>query len=218
MKKYIFSVLFVLALVSVAIFAQSSTAETVSEMMQVSTTHVETHFSLGEVQIIEGASATIVTNEHGLFATFETSDLEDGHVYSMWVVVINNVEACENNPCMPPDIIGNNAAVQGEATWGDSMVYDSEDGRMVFNAHLKAGDLPESWWDNGLIDPTSAEIHLIINDHGMIIGDMATTMLNTYRGGCTDESLPPSFPESAKSDGEAGPNACRLVQDAIFIQ
>jgi hypothetical protein len=43
-------------------------------------------------------------------------------------------------------------------------------------------------------------------------------MLNTYRGGCSDDSLPPPFPDSAKADGEAGPNACRLIQDAVFMQ
>jgi hypothetical protein len=43
-------------------------------------------------------------------------------------------------------------------------------------------------------------------------------MLNTYRGGCSDESLPPPFPDTAKSDGEPGPNTCRLVQFTVFQQ
>jgi len=43
-------------------------------------------------------------------------------------------------------------------------------------------------------------------------------MLNTYRSGCTDESLPASFPDTAKADGEPGPNTCALVQAAVFQQ
>lgn len=218
MKKYLLSLFVLLMLVSLGVLAQTTTSETMSEMIQITTTHVESHPSQGEVQVIEGASAMLLTNEQGLFATLETTGLEDGHVYSMWVVITNNPDACAGSLCMPPDIIGNNDVVQGEATWGDSMIYDSEDGRMVFNAHLRAGDLPESWWDHGLIDPLTVEVHLIINDHGPIIGDMASTMLNTYRGGCTDESIPPPFPDTAKSDGEAGPNECRLMQAAIFTQ
>jgi len=47
---------------------------------------------------------------------------------------------------------------------------------------------------------------------------MAEMMLNTYRSGCTDESLPASFPDTAKADGEPGPNTCALVQAAVFQQ
>ena len=113
---------------------------------------------------------------------------------------------------------GNNDGVQGNLTWGDSILYNGEDGRMTFTAHVAAGDIPEPWYDYGLTNPTGAEIHLVINDHGEFIPEMASTMLNTYRGGCTDESLPPPFPDTAKADGEAGPNACALIQVAIFTQ
>jgi hypothetical protein len=47
---------------------------------------------------------------------------------------------------------------------------------------------------------------------------MATTMLQSYRGGCTDESLPGAFPDTAKNDGIPGPNTCQLFQDVIFQQ
>jgi hypothetical protein len=76
----------------------------------------------------------------------------------------------------------------------------------------------EAWFGNGFTNPMGAEIHVVINDHGLLIPDMADTMLNTYRGGCQDEGLPPPFPATAISDGEPGPNTCRLVQFAIFQQ
>jgi hypothetical protein len=56
----------------------------------------------------------------------------------------------------------------------------------------------------------------VLNDHGPLLPEMASTMVNTYRGGCADESIPDAFPDSARADGEPGPNTCRLVQDAIF--
>ena len=41
-------------------------------------------------------------------------------------------------------------------------------------------------------------------------------MIQTYRAGCTDASLPGIFPPTAKSDGEPGPNSCQLYQVAVF--
>lgn len=43
-------------------------------------------------------------------------------------------------------------------------------------------------------------------------------MVNTFRGGCSDEALPEGLPEAAMEDGEAGPNECQDVQMSIFVQ
>ncbi|MCP4211993.1 MAG: hypothetical protein GY764_11015 [Halieaceae bacterium] len=94
-----------------------------------------------------------------------------------------------------------------------------ESGEAHFAAFLPAGEVEDDpWFGNGFTNPTGAEIHLVINKHGPLITRRAGEMLNTYRGGCTDKSLPPSFPETAKVDGESGPNDCALVQAAIFQQ
>ena len=187
-----------------------------SEMM-VAATHVETHPSQGDVEIIEGSSATLMRSEEGIFATMSTDRLEDGHVYTLWVVIVNNPEVCEASSCTPPEILGNSDELQSEVTWGDGIIV-SDEGRAEFTIYLPAGDVQEPWFGNGLTNPTGAQIHLIINDHGELIPEMAANMLNTYRGGCTDDSLPPPFPDTAKADGEAGPNTCALVQAAIFGQ
>jgi hypothetical protein len=217
MKKYFLGLLVLVGLISIGVFAQTTTSETASETMQVTTTHVESHPSQGDIRTIDGASATLVSSEDGLFVSLQTAELEEGHVYTMWVVVINNPEACEGSPCMPPDVIGNSDGTQSDLTLGDSIVYKAGE-PMAFAAYVPAAELHQGWYGNGLTNPLGAEIHLVVNDHGEYISDIVTDMLSSYRGGCTDESLPPPFPESATSDGEEGPNACRLVQDAIFIQ
>jgi hypothetical protein len=78
--------------------------------------------------------------------------------------------------------------------------------------------MPNSWFGNGYWNLLGAEIHLVINDHGPLVSHLAHSMLNSYRGGCTDESLPPPFPATAKADGTPGPNTGRLVQDVAFVQ
>jgi len=212
MKRYLLLVIAILGIFAISVIGQDMMSE-----MTVSTTHVETHPSQGDVTIIEDGHAMLVTNEDGLFAHMVTDNLEDGHVYTFWVVIVNNPEACEAFPCTAPEIINNSDALESEVTWGDSMIY--YDGvEPKFNAYVPVGDVHEPWIGNGLTNPTGAEIHLVVNDHGEFIPEMTADMLGTYRGGCTDDSLPGLFPEAATSDGEAGPNTCRLIQDAIFKQ
>lgn len=210
-KQPILGIIILLATVAFSVFAQESTE------MDMTMTHVETHPSQGDVEIIDGGSAMLMRNDEGIFATLSTDGLEDGHVYTLWVVMINNPEACAASPCTPPEILGMSDDLQSEVTWGDGIII-SDEGRAEFTTYVPAGDVQEPWFGNGLTNPTGAEVHLIINDHGELIPEMAANMLNTYRGGCTDESLPPPFPDTAKADGEAGSNPCLLVQAAVFTQ
>jgi hypothetical protein len=62
----------------------------------------------------------------------------------------------------------------------------------------------------------TAEIQLVLNDHGAKLPAYMPEMTHTYRAGCTDASLPGIFPNSAKADGTPGPNACQLYQVAAF--
>lgn len=108
--------------------------------------------------------------------------------------------------------------MQTEVTYADGIIAD-ESREGYFAAVLSAGEVENNpWFGNGFTKPTGAEIHLVINSHGLLISDMAAEMLNTYRGGCTDDSLPPPFPETAKADGEPNPNSCALIQEAISQQ
>jgi hypothetical protein len=190
---------------------------TMSETVQVTTAHVQTHPSQGEVQMIDNGSARLVTSKDGVWVNMTTDELEDHHVYTLWFVVINNPDACDARPCTAGYILANPDEVQLNVTWAGGLLM-SDEARPKFSAFFPVGEVPQGWFDNDLTNPLGAEIHLVINDHGPFIPEMAATMLNTYRGGCTDESLPPPFPDTAKADGEPGPNACRLVQVVIFEQ
>ncbi|MFW6096997.1 MAG: hypothetical protein ACOC9Z_02925, partial [Chloroflexota bacterium] len=136
-------------------------------------------------------------------------------VYTVWFVVVNDPDACETSPCTADDLILNSDGVDSDVTYGAGHVV-GKSGRATFSGHLSAGDLPGSWFDNGFNNPRGAEIHLTLNDHGPLIPDMASDMIRSYRGGCTDDSLPPIFPDTAFADGTPGPNTCRLYQVAIF--
>ncbi len=180
--------------------------------------HVE-HMA-GETQParpIEGTEAMLKTAGWGAAMTMQTAELPPGHVVTAWWVVITKPEACSATPCSPGDVIGEAEKVGTQITYADGVVVDP-DGKADFRSILPAGPVTQGWYPAPFDNPTSAEIHLVLNDHGPLLTELAPSMLTSYRGGCSDESLPPPFPASAKSDGTPGPNGCRLIQDAIFVQ
>ncbi len=177
---------------------------------------VEWHPQSGEGEVL-GARAHLMRTRTGVKASLRTNELKPGNVYTLWWIVINNPENCAAypEPCTSADILGNTEALQADVTYGGGKIARSS-GKGRFASHLNVGELSNSWFGNGLDSVSDAEFHLIINDHGPKIPGLVGNMLHTYRGGCTDDSLPPPFPETAKADGIPGPNTCRLYQAAIF--
>ena len=175
-----------------------------------------THHARGSEEIA-GTEALLLTSKEGVFVSMSTKELVPGNAYTLWLVVINKPEACESSPCRPPDILEGSPRTLSDIGYAGGLVAKA-DGSGHFAAYQSKGSLPQAWYGNGLQDPEGAEIHLVINDHGPLLADMVGTMLGSYRGGCTDESLPLLFPDSAKADGTPGPNACLLYQVAVFQQ
>ncbi len=168
-------------------------------------------------RIIEGTKAIIRTDHAGALMTLHTRDLAPGHVTTAWWVIVNAFDQCSSTPCTPQEVIGRASEVGTQIVYADGAV-NSPDGTASFTAYLPKGEVRNGWYAQDFGDPEHAEIHLVLNDHGPLIPAIAASMLTSYRGGCSDDSLPPPFPNSAKTDGLPGPNQCRLIQDAIFIQ
>lgn len=166
---------------------------------------------------IAGTTATLMTTAKGATMTMSTAELPPGHVTTAWWVLITKPEACESQPCSAKDVIGGADKVGTQIVYADGVI-NSDKGKASFASYLSKGEVEGGWYTQRFDNPLDAEIHLVLNDHGPLIPDIASAMLTSYRGGCSDESLPPPFPESAKADGPGGPNTCMLIQDAIFVQ
>ena len=178
---------------------------------------VETHPSQGDIREIAGSEAVLVTAQPGVFASLETSELTPGHAYTLWFVAINKPQACENQPCKGSDVLGMSEAVESDVGFGDGLIA-GPDGTGTFTTHRPKGAIPQAWIGTGLTAPETAEIHLVVHDHGPLIAGREAEMTGSFRGGCTEESLSPMAPDTARADGQPGPNTCRLVQDVIFMQ
>jgi len=160
------------------------------------------------------AWATLVRRPDGVSFSIRTDTLRPHHAYTVWFVVINNPSACAASPCSGPDIVLN-PATDSQVTYGAGHISGGG-GRGGFAGSFAAGPI-EGWLPGGgLWDPMTAEIQLVINDHGPKLTSYMPEMTHTYRAGCTDASIPPIFPASARADGTPGPNACQLYQMAVF--
>ena len=71
--------------------------------------------------------------------------------------------------------------------------FAPDDGTATFVAHLAPGPIDNGWFGSAFTDPMGAEVHVGLHNHGPVIASMRDEMLTTFRGGCTDESLPPSI-------------------------
>ena len=179
------------------------------------TAKVITHPSQGDKTVVEGAMARLVRHDTGIFANFETKGLTPGHIHTIWFVVVNDPAQCETPfACTAKDVLKRSDAVTSDVTGGAGVIV-AEDGSATFNWQQSEGDM-NGWFGAGLIEADEAEIHLVINDHGPLIEGREFEMLNTYRDGCMDQSIPKPMPDAARASGDAGPNTCRLVQFSIF--
>lgn len=178
---------------------------------------VKWHMQTGTTEPVgAGAEAQLVRRADGISFSLRAAELPAQHAYTLWLVVVNNPAACDPSPCTAPDII-NNPATSSQVVYGAGHVAGAS-GRAAFSGARTVGDIPEGWLaGRGLIDPFGAEVHLVVNDHGPVLDGYMPEMIRTYRAGCTNESLPPIFPQTARDDGTPGPNACRLTQVAVFL-
>jgi hypothetical protein len=203
-----------LALLAVVMLVLATPQPVAAEPAEIQHTTVNWHPQSGSGEV-PGASARLVRNDEGVTFTFNARELNAGHVYTIWFIVVNDPDACASTPCTGADIILNSDGVDADVVYGAGHVV-GESGRASFSGHISTGDLPGSWFGNGFSNPRGGEIHLTLNDHGPLIPGLADNMIHSYRGGCTDESLPGIFPDTAFADGIPGPNTCRLYQTAVF--
>jgi hypothetical protein len=163
--------------------------EVAAQPTQFQTTNVfELRDAEGELQgppfeNVPGA-ATLLRTNRGISYRIYTTQLDPGAAYTVWVVVFNRPENCEDGCDEPdvnnPDVDGNIAGENGTGNFQGSLeTFDPPAGIQV---NVPAGTA------NGLKDPFKAEVHLVVRNHGEVIADLADEQLSTFGGGCDTDS------------------------------
>ena len=164
---------------------------------------------------IDGTRALLETGPSGASMHLTSKDLTPGNVVTIWFVAIQKPDLCKKNPCTPVEAMGMSEMETVAVNGGGTVV--PTDGMIEISAHLPVGKVPTNLFETDFVSPETAEYHLVIHDHGPMIPELASDMLSSFRGGCNIESVPPHYPDSARTDGEGGPNSCVSRQVALFV-
>ncbi len=151
-------------------------------------------FKMGDSNVIYGSSK-LVRNKNGISVVFKTSNLIPGNAYTLWAVAVNIPELCDAVPCRVNEIVGPaRKPVEADALLLKGLVANSE--KMTFAGHIKENDgstsvnpdmgLPTDV--GGLWDAQTAEIHLVIRDHGVAIPGLIDEQTSTFTGGCVENT------------------------------
>lgn len=164
---------------------------------------------------VEGTTAVLEKGPFGAAMAVKSSGLTPGAVVTVWWVVIQNPGICKGDTCTPPETMVDGTLSDSVVTLAASGVV-SEDGTISLAGYLPIGDVDGNFFDTTFHSPEKAEYHLPIHNHGPLDPEIAEDMLTSFRAGCTDESLPKFYPQTALSDGIKGSFECKTMQVATF--
>ncbi len=164
---------------------------------------------------VEGTSAILEKGPFGVAMAIKSSGLTPGDVVTVWWVAIQNPQVCEVNPCTPVETMSVDSKSDSVVALAASGVV-ADDGTISLASFLPKGEVEGNFFDTTLHSPETAEYHLPIHNHGPLDPSIAQEMLTSFRAGCTDESLPEYYPQTALSDGARGSFDCKTVQVAAF--
>jgi hypothetical protein len=173
---------------------------------------------------VKGESQLVRTNS-GISMNLRTTGLDPGHAYTIWWVVFNNPDDCQDGQGMiqcgmadltDPDVHLTLATAAGHII-GNS-------GRGNFGGALKAGDDSNLTGEGTVLDskalmnPRGAEVHLVVRDHGPLVPEWLPDQIQTFGGGCDQSHAdypPPLVGEGV--DGGADGFACFDPQFSIHL-
>ena len=164
---------------------------------------------------VEGTSAVLETGPFGAAMAIKSSQLTPGDVMTVWWVVIQNHHICEGELCTPPEVMSDGIAADAVVSLAAGGVVD-ENGNISLASFLPIGEVEGNFFETSFHSPETAEIHLGMQNHGPLDPSIADEMLTSFRAGCTDESLPVFYPDTALADGPKGNFNCKTVQFAGF--
>jgi hypothetical protein len=161
-------------------------------------------------EVVPDSWAILTTNDAGAGTTLHTTGLEPGSAYTLWWVVFNHPDKCLSRAaglrCGPPDLF--NPDVDASLLYASGAVIGST-GEGTFESYRATGDttgaeaLPGMKTPSpGLTQPRTAEIRLVVRNHGPARPEYVEEQTHTMNGGC--------------DVGE--PNICKDEQYAAFVQ
>jgi hypothetical protein len=178
--------------------------------------------------VVEGARASLLRTSNALRTRTHTTGLPHRHVMTLWWVVFNNPEYCQDGEgevaCGLADLFDGEegpTGVEPSCLYADGSIVGGN-GQARFNNWLRVGDTRDSCidffvnavpelegQDYGLTNPEGAEVHLVVRSHGPLLTGQVPEQRGTFAGGCEEFLEPGQGPELE-------PGECSDLQLALF--
>lgn len=164
---------------------------------------------------VEGSRAAYANGGRAISFGVAAPDLEEGHGYTVWLMVFNHPEFClagADDPslglrCGMGDHLNpatGFSIMYGAGAWADDDVVHFRGQRPANTVTNRPSDV---LLGPGLVNPAGAEVHLRVRDHGPPQDGLEDDQIGTFGGGCDTESAPPLLGEGAR-----GTYACADIQ------
>lgn len=167
--------------------------------------------------LVEGTYGRATVAHDSAEIKVRAKGLEQGHVYTMWVVYFNDSTLCDDG-CNGPDL----ATAGGGVIWGAGKIGGGN-GQATFVANLENGDGADYVGNTPpppfAFAPYEAgpnnEFHIVIRSHGPRITGEVHEQLTTFGGGC-EVNVGPGPEEQGDFPVPTAPGECGDVQLYVF--
>lgn len=168
-------------------FIDSSNVE--GTQLKAAATHCETTVIDAMSGNPTSGTATLLRTNNKISMTFKVDGLNPGHAYTIWWVIWNKPEECTTPYACDVVDFDMSEVVEVDALYAAGHVVGNS-GKGNFSGSLKESDTSGSINDlfalpaYGLQDARTAEVHLVLRDHGPKIPGQVNDQINFYPGGC----------------------------------
>jgi hypothetical protein len=145
-----------------------------------------------DTEVVEPGFGTLKRNADNVEIDVHLRDLTAGNAVTVWAVIFNTPEFCEDGAGSPGPCDGDDVFPGGPANaaviWSGIGGVVNRGGNFNGLSTIGEGDdgAPGQILFGNLADAEGAEIHFIVQDHGEASDDAATLLLQTttFQGGC----------------------------------
>lgn len=143
---------------------------------------------------IAGSRAAYANGGAAVDFVVRAKGLEEGHGYTVWLMVFNHPEFClgvdatNGYRCGAQDHFNPAAGfslMYGTGEWAEGDAVRFKATRQANSVFARPGDV---LLGPGLVNPSGAELHFRIRDHGPRQECCAEDQIGTFGGGCTTDS------------------------------
>ena len=190
MKTQVLVVLTLLMLAATAMMGPTNgtvLTETYVEPLSTFAVTDENGLELEPSRVVANSEARVSVQTWGVSFDVETHELTPGHVVTVWGVIFNEPSLCSGGVCNGDDVQNNTGANASMLTVGGKIVPAS--GNAMFFNSFDLADAENAFMGPGLVNAATAEIHVVLVDHGPVREGYLEAQLTTPDGGC-DEAHP----------------------------